>query len=162
MKNFKDYLFLLDDEGVKVLNIKNKKMTNQSILDIAESLEKVGQLKGEKFVYCIARNNNILRPIVKKYIEDRKVLQESFAKKDEKGEPILLDDKGNFGRPTKKYDIEDMKTFNKKLEELLKEEVEVKLYRIPQDILPADITSEQLTGLMELVDDNPIKQLPPK
>ena len=137
-------------------------MTNQSVLDLVEALEKVGNLKGEKFVYCVARNNNLLRPILKNYIEARKVLQESFAKKDEKGEPILLDDKDQFGRPTKKYDIEDMKSFNEKLEELLKEETEVKLYRINQDILPADITADQLTGIMDLVDDNPIKNVPPR
>ena len=137
-------------------------MTNQSVLDLAEALEKVGNLKGEKFVYCVARNNNLLRPILKNYIEARKALQESFAKKDEKGEPILLDDKDQFGRPTKKYDIEDTKTFNEKLEELLKEETEVKLYRINQDILPADITADQLTGIMDLVDDNPIKNVPPR
>ena len=137
-------------------------MTNKSVLDLAEALEKVGNLKGEKFVYCVARNNNLLRPILKNYIEARKALQESFAKKDEKGEPILLDDKDQFGRPTKKYDIEDMKGFNEKLEELLKEETEVKLYRINQDILPADITADQLTGIMDLVDDNPIKNVPPR
>ena len=136
--------------------------TNQKVLDLAEALEKVGNLKGEKFVYCVARNNNLLRPILKNYIEARKALQESFAKKDEKGEPILLDDKDQYGRPSKKYDITDLKTFNEKLEELLKEETEVKLYRINQDILPADITADQLTGIMDLVDDNPIKNVPPR
>ena len=127
--------------------------TNQKVLDLAEALEKVGNLKGEKFVYCVARNNNLLRPILKNYIEARKALQESFAKKDEKGEPILLDDKDQFGRPTKKYDIEDMKGFNEKLEELLKEETEVKLYRMNQSDLPADITADMASGLIELVNE---------
>ena len=128
-------------------------MTNQSVLDLAEALEKVGNLKGEKFVYCVARNNNLLGPILKNYIEARKALQESFAKKDENGEPILLDDKDQFGRPTKKYDIEDTKTFNKKLEELLKEETEVKLYRMNQSDLPADITADMASGLIGLVNE---------
>ena len=128
-------------------------MTNKKVLDLAEALEKVGNLKGEKFVYCVARNNNLLRTILKNYIEARKTLQESFAKKDEKGEPILLDDKDQFGRPTKKYDIEDTKTFNEKLEELLKEETEVKLYRMNQSDLPADITADMASGLIELVNE---------
>ena len=56
-----------------------------------------------------------------------------------------------------------MKPYNEELEKLVKEDVgEVKLYRIAQDSLPADATSDQLTGIMDLVDEDPVKQVPPK
>lgn len=129
-------------------------MTNQKVLDYAAAFEKVGNLTGQKFTYAIARNNNILRPFLEKYSEDRKALLESFANKDEAGKPILKPSIDEFGRPTQKYDITDMAPYNMELEKLVKEDVgEVKLYRIAQKELPANISADALTGIIELVDE---------
>lgn len=129
-------------------------MTNQKVLDYVTAFEKVGNLTGQKFTYAIARNNNILRPFLEKYSEDRKALLESFANKDEAGKPILKPDTDQYGRPTQKYDITDMGPYNLELEKLVKEDVgEVKLYRIAQKELPANISADALTGIIDLVDE---------
>jgi len=55
------------------------------------------------------------------------------AKKDEKGNPIVLKDKS--GKPTRNYDVTDMDAFNKEYDELAEQEIEININPIKLDAL---------------------------
>ena len=55
------------------------------------------------------------------------------AKKDEKGNPIVLKDKS--GKPTRNYDVTDMDAFNKEYDELAEQEIEININPIKLDTL---------------------------
>jgi len=123
-------------------------MTNNKILNIAQSLGKVSKLPGVKFSYFVARNNNLIRPVIEKYEEARIALLKSCTKQDKKGE-VERDDKGE---PIWK----DEKTWIIEIEKLGKEEVqEVKFYKIDLANVPEQITGEQLSGIYELINEQP-------
>lgn len=101
---------------------------------IPEYRKKVYQLldvKGEKFAYAVLKNKQKIDSAYElwkdtnikynpnddflAYDKERVELAESFAKKDEKGEPIIKDER---------YDIEDKDAFEKSLN-LLKEKYDV-------------------------------------
>lgn len=126
-------------------------MLKENIIELFESLKQCGNLKGTKFSYAIARNINALKEEYKSFQENRIALAESFCKKDENDKCIMKD---NI------YDIDDTVEFTKKLDELRKEEVEVKTYKIQSTDIPEDISVQQMAGIFELIEES--KPLPGK
>lgn len=86
----------------------------------------------------------MLQPILETLDETVRKIKLEYATKDEKGEPIVTDNK---------YKIEDTKGITKAFKELDEIETEVTLHKIKKDELPEDITAEQLTGIMEIVEE---------
>lgn len=153
-------------------------MTNQEILNMSDALEKVNKLSGIKFAYAMAKNINLVKSEIETFRETLKPTNEfneyenkrielakKYAKKDEKGVPMI---KGN------EYDVEDRDAFEKEYEELkaenkeiidarekqvkdfesfLKEESKLSLHKIKSVDIPENITTEQLSGIMSLVED---------
>lgn len=157
-------------------------MTKQEIINLYNNLNTLGDLRGVKFSYGVARNIQKLKQevdafqLVSKPSEEYSVfdnerieLAKSHSKKDDKGEPVVV---GN------EFQIEDEKKFNKELDALrkkhksaiearekqieevtalLEEESTVELHKIKIEDVPEDITTAQMSAIFSLIEyeDNP-------
>jgi hypothetical protein len=137
-------------------------MTNAEIVNIFTNLtdpkNKLTELTGAKFSYALIRNSSILRPAVVAYEEARKVLLESFSKKDKEKKPVLETVKvGEVEQ--QQYVLEDQVKFQKEFQALLQEEVNVNLFQISLDEVPTEITGSQMMLIYPIIkDDNPVVQ----
>lgn len=153
-----------------------KVLTNRDIRNFWDGLQMLSQA-GEhpvKFAYAISRNRAKLRRIIESlnesmkpvegFDEKRIELAKEMAKKDDKGDPILMADQ-------KSYLVPDMAAFDRKLEELkrsmeqdkrekdieklldMKEELDV--YMIPFATLPEKMRPDILEAILPMVDDIP-------
>jgi hypothetical protein len=153
-------------------------MTKGENINLYATLTKLGKFAGVKFAYAVAKNISLLKPEYealvkavepsddfKKFEIERVELAKYYAKKNEAGEPISKDGK---------YELEDEKVFEfafealkethklaidarhtqiKEQEELLKEESTVVLYKVKLEEVPKDITAEQMSGLLEIIEE---------
>lgn len=152
-------------------------MTKQELLNLFDALHRVGEYKGAKFAYAVAKNIQILKPEVEaiteaqkpsaefeEYDKQRMQLASKFSKKDKNNEPIIinnrfeLDDREGFEtawealRVTFKDVLAERDKQMKEYQEFLQEEVEVILYKIKEENLPQDISSGQLTAIFAIVE----------
>jgi len=159
----------------------DKKFTKNEIFSLYNALQTLGDLKGVKFAYAIARNINICKPEVEalqealkgsdEFLEfeaKRVELAKEYSKKDENGKP--LSERGAFV-------MADEDKFNKKLEELknskeykdvtkireeqvesweklLEEESSLKLYSVALESVPEELTVRQMTAIADLVNED--------
>ena len=153
-------------------------MKKGDLFALNAGLAACGGLKGVKFAYAIAKNTSIVKKEVdiiqeaikpskefQTYEEKRIQLAMDHAKKDPKGQPIIADnryvieDQAVFDEAIKnlreenKDVIDGQKKSNEEYEEMLKEEIEIELYKIGQDLLPEDITASQVTGIMPIINE---------
>src|SRR3990167_6316664 len=154
-------------------------MTKSEVLQLYNNLNQLGKLSGVKFSYAVARNLALLKPEVeainktlepsKEFLEwdkERVALAQEYSKKDEKDKPVIV---GN------RYVMENEKTFNKELEKkqknhksaidarekqieeymkLLEEKTdEIKLYKIKLEHIPESITTQQMNGIVDIVEE---------
>lgn len=156
------------------------KLTNQELVDLSAGLQSVLNLSGAKFAYAIAKNIKIVSPKVQEiekslnpkkefleYDKKRADLAESFAEKDEKGNPKIEGER--YLIPEARQEefntaVEKLKEVNKEVikareaqltafEESLKEEIEIELHLFPQADLPDNITGRQIEGIMCIIDE---------
>ena len=154
-------------------------MLKNKILGLFQGLNNVAKLKGVKLAYAVIRNLNILQPEIEAiqkslepqddfnvYDKERMELAKKFSKKDEKGEPKTENNQ---------FILEDVKGFEKEIEqlakkhkpaldarekqvkeynELLKEETKVELYKVKLADVPTDITTEQLAGIYDIIGED--------
>jgi len=157
------------------------KADNISLYQTLNSKE-LNSLPGAKFAYAISKNLSILKPeiealqealksseVYKKFDDARIELAKSLAKKDEKGEAIIITNEDK----TTHYDV-DEKEFNKAFEslklehkeaveerekqiaeqnELLKAESNLVLYKVALNDIPNAITGEQMRAISEIVSE---------
>lgn len=156
-------------------------MTKQDVLVMHSEMQGLlGNLKGVKFCYAIAKNLKKLKVEVDNIADSMKMSKEykefdgkrmelvkQHGKKDANGKPIMTPD----GR---QFEIEFQAAFDadwKKLKdenphlvaerdtqieeyaELLKEEYDIEFHKIKQKDIPADITSTQMNIISELIID---------
>lgn len=155
-------------------------MLNKQLQTIAKGLNAVGNLKGVKFAYAVAKNKvlvdrelEILQTAInpnekfKKYEEERIKLCEVFAEKDEKDKPkmenneYIITDRVKFDKELDKLQKElsavvaerdaQVKEFN----ELLNKESDFKPFMIEYEDVPTDITSDSMSLIVDLI--NPPK-----
>ena len=151
-------------------------MTNNDLQKLFVGLHKAKELKGVKFAYAVVKNIrlidreiDILKKIAepsdqyKEYDKQRTDLCEVQAKKDDKGEPIIVNNN---------YVISDLVSFNKEmlalqdthkdainshahklkeLEAIMKEDANINLYTISIDSIPEDITGEILMDIDAII-----------
>lgn len=152
-------------------------MKRRELYMFMQSLNNLGNLKGVKFAYSIIKNKKkieeeikILEEVVKpsdefsKYEAERIELCELHCEKDDKGEPVVEDDK---------YKIIDESKFDKELETLkesyntyiteredqikdynkmLDDEIEMDFAKVNFDELPTDISTTQLESITFMLD----------
>ncbi len=157
-------------------------LTNQKLVDLYNGLMNVGNLGGAKFSYAISRNLEklssgkeavkaafMMRPDYIEYEKARLELAEKHSvKKDGKiqtekvdgAERYILKDEKVFAKELEvlkeKYKkvIEGRETQLKEFADLLKDEVEIDLYKIPPSYLPKDITPNQTSAILAIIDDS--------
>jgi hypothetical protein len=160
------------------VGVNKSKMKNKEVFNLLQSLNSIKGLKGVRFNYAVAKNISKLEsetesmkksievsPEFKAYDDARIELAKSHAKKDEKGSPIIennqfiLEDKEKF---TKEFD--ELKEKNKEVisareeqikdfESLLEEESDIETFKIKISEVPEEITTEQMTALLPLIEE---------
>ncbi len=119
-------------------------MTKQDIVSLFNGLNNCGNLVGQKFGYCVARNLQILKGEVEKIEDARKALIESYAKKVD----------GKFVMEGNNYTFEDKESFEKEYQNLLKEEVAITLYYIKLEDVSKEVTAQQISGIYDIITSN--------
>lgn len=153
-------------------------MKNSKIVELYNRLASVKGLKGVQFNYAIARNMAKLEsefkslsksqeptPEYAKFEDARVELLKKYAKKDEKGEFVIVDNS---------YELEDKVTFEKEYKvlkeehkevldarteqmkeyaELLDKENTIELHKIKFSDVPEDISTEQMVAVADILID---------
>lgn len=156
-------------------------MTNREAISLYNALDGLNY-RGVKFAYTVARNLNILKPIMNamdkalaispaftEYEKARVALAKEHAEKDAAGKPkvegdnfVILDmpkfDKALATlRETHKAAIDTREKQLKEYKELQDEEVSVDLYTIHQGLLPNDISTHEMTAIFPIIEhEDPI------
>ena len=153
-------------------------MTKQDVLEFYQNMNQLGELKGVRFSYGIAKNLNILKPEIEalqKALEPTKEYQEfdvkrielvkKYAKLDDKGEPItsrneyILDDEKAFNKAFEVLKKENKELVDKRdkqideYQELLKTESTIELYKIKLADIPEIISAQQMYGISLIVEE---------
>ena len=157
-------------------------MKNKQLFELMNGLDKVKNLSGALFAYTIIYNKKLIKSVYDiysemikqseqhiKYEEKRIALCETYANRDENGKVIVINDV--LGNDT--YSITDMSKFNIELIELntqhkkvlgerqkqlkltndfLELDIDIELKKIKQDIIPSEITVEQMEIIMDLIE----------
>lgn len=129
------------------------KGTNREFLKLLKSLESVKGLKGKAFAILVARNIEVLtdhlQPIEKESIPSIEFqqlsveVQKKIEAEDEEGVKAIEKENEEL--------IEQRKQQLETVERMLNLESEVKVNLISEDILPTDITADQVYGLLKLL-----------
>jgi len=154
-------------------------MKNKQIIPLLEGLEKIKSIQDAKLAYAYTKNKRILSDeleviqetikaldCVKKiqeYEVKRKELLEEYAVKQD-GKPVIEDNKYKITPELEekcnkeikelfsKYE-NDYTEYNKKQEEINDQENPIKLHKIKQSDLTADLTGEQLDGIFDIIEE---------
>lgn len=155
-------------------------MKKQDLFRLQQGLQAVGNLRGVKFAYAVAKNSRKVKAECEDIQEGIKAPEEweeiekqqreinmSHCKKDESGNPIP-DSNGQFIILTERKDdhkkeMETLKEANKEaytarenqIEDYnnsMNDEIEFSLHTIEEEDLPAEITAAQLDGIFEMVE----------
>lgn len=161
------------------------KFTNGELIDLYNSLEMLNDLSGSKFVFALDINmsrleteikslNKAIEPSkeYKKFEQEKEVINQNFAEKDEKNNPVkeAVDGSGLFRyiiNPERKKEYDEamaelMKEYDEAIQkrkksiaeyrELLDSENDsFKPHKIPIDFIPEDITWEQYKIIKKLI-----------
>ena len=131
------------------------KATNREFLEILKALEAVKQAKGKSFAVLAARNivaiTEHLRPIEevalpkKAFVELSEKVQRLIQKEDQEAVTKLEQENEEL--------IEERKAQLLKVEEMLDEKASVKINMIREEIVPEEVTAEQLLPLLKILKD---------
>lgn len=158
------------------------KKTHREIEKLFTALDAI-DVKGADFNYAIARNVQILTPIIKsldhakkpteeylKYENEWRESVEKFAKKDKDGNPIKTEIAPNIFQ----YEMADQAGFNKEgekikkkyketlaqrekqikdYETLLDKEEEFSEYKIKKESIPEELNTKSFSAIIELIDE---------
>lgn len=154
-------------------------MKNKDILRLSKGFQQVSELRGAKFAYSIARNTDIIKPIVESlektlaydegytlYETERVALAMKHSKKSETGDPVIennryiVEKQNKFNEDFKKLNEKHKETliarenqireYNKIMEE---ESEPIELRKVKSDDLPSDIPAFSLTQIIEMIED---------
>ena len=153
-------------------------MNKGDLLNFNAALTNVANLKGVKFAYAVSKNAQSIESELKaiqeaakpredfvKYEKERVELCEECSKKDDQGKSISIrgefqmEDRAAFDKKLKKLRKTHEKAIDGsvaqklEIEELLKEDVEVKIHKVAVDNLPEDLTAAQILGISEMIED---------
>ena len=141
----------------KVKTIKTIKATKGELVNVINGLFAVQELKGKKFSLVVSKNIAILQEALKE-VEDAGKPSEEFmvlatqvneiATKDEEDakEQINTIEKENQELVASRRSQMD------KVTEMMKEEVSVDLYTLSENILPEDVTAQQITKIIKIIE----------
>ena len=162
------------------------KKTIKSLIEINNGIETLKKVKDVKFAFALMRNRKKIQReldaynesldafrlddgeniIYKTYDAERIKLAEKYAKKDEKGKPVIennnyiLINESAFNADWEKLKskeeykavLEKQKTLKEKADEGLAEEVEIDFYKIKEDVVPVELGLEDLEQIEDLIE----------
>ena len=153
-------------------------MKRKEVINLYRNLNSLGALKGVKFSYGVSKNMNLLKSEVESiekaitaseefivYDKARVQLAKEFAEKNEKGEPIVkgqeyvIRDEKKFEKELKKLQEEHKEVLEARKQQiddyakLLEEEIEVKVHKIKLEDVPADISTQQMNGIVSIIEE---------
>lgn len=155
-------------------------MTKKQIIELYQSLYKLGNLKGVKFCYAVSKNISMIESEIKtlekvlepsedyqKFDKERIELAKKYSKKQENGEPVVeiknglqqfvLENKEEFEKEIEALREKHKEAIDKKEEQikeynkLLEEETPMVFHKVLIADVPADITSEQFNSIKEVI-----------
>lgn len=154
-------------------------MTKKDSVDLYVNLNKLGNLSGVKFAYAVSRNIALLKPEIealdksmeiseefKKFEDLRMEVVKKFAKKDEKGEPVsvnnnyVLANQADFDIAFDVLKSEHKEIWENRLKqieeynELLKTDSSVVLHKVSLSDIPNNITVTQMYSISAIVDES--------
>mgnify|MGYP003136223116 CR=1 FL=1 len=131
-------------------------LTNQELVDLANGLHTVKDLKGVKFALVVAKNMDNLQKELKN-IEDASKPDAAFLEVAQKVQELNQTGKEEEAKELEKKhkDLEDTRKKQMvEVQELLKEESTVQIYTIYSNQLPNDISAEQIMKINKIIIDN--------
>jgi len=157
-------------------------MQKKSFLQLFRTLDQMGKLTGVRFAYAVAKNISKMKIEVESieksikppegfmdYDQKRIDLAKKHSKKDEKGKEITannefqIEDETKFDKELKKLQSEYKKETDarqKQIDEYIKmldEEIQFDFHKIDLKDVPAEITTQQMAGIIELINEEKIK-----
>lgn len=153
-------------------------MKNSQVIELYNGLSKISNLKGVKLNYAIAKNVSLLKSEVdsleksvapsdefQEYDKKRVELVKKFSKLDDKGNAIILnneyliEDQKSLEEAFDIFKKENKEVLDKRQEQLdnfkdlLQEENSLKLFKILIDLVPEEITTEQMKFIYPLIQE---------
>lgn len=156
------------------------KNTRQYFLELNQKLSYLGALKGSKFSFTIAKNKEVIKPVMDKlnkiikpsdefseFDKKRVEINEKFAVRNEKGDIVMKE--GRYDIPEDKKEafekeietlkveykeaIDEREAQKKEVEDFLKEEITLEFRTMPLSIIPEDINVDEMDILAPLVEE---------
>ena len=137
---------------MKTINAKNGELVN-----IINGLFSVQQLKGKDFSLLVSKNISILQKSLKE-LEDTGKPSEEFMALAEQVNAIANDNKEDAKEQIDKLEEENKDLVDArreqmdKVQKIMEEESEVSLHVIKEDLLPEEITAQQINKLMQIIE----------
>ena len=140
----------------KVKTIKTIKATKGEFVNLINGLFQVQELKGKKFGLAVSRNITILKEDLK-HLEDLGKPSEEFMQLATKVNQISQEDPENSKKVIDDLEkenevlVKDRKEQLAKVTELMKDKMKIKLNTISEDILPEEITAQQINNIERII-----------
>tara|TARA_R100001594_G_scaffold144972_1_gene194619 strand:- start:672 stop:1085 length:414 start_codon:yes stop_codon:yes gene_type:complete len=137
---------------MKTINAKNGELVN-----IINGLFSVQQLKGKDFSLLVSKNISILQKALKE-LEDTGKPSEEFMALAEQVNAIANENKEDAKEQINKLEEENKDLVDArreqmdKVQKIMEEESEVSLHIIKEDLLPEEITAQQINKLMQIIE----------
>tara|TARA_R110000824_G_scaffold15633_1_gene65596 strand:- start:204 stop:644 length:441 start_codon:yes stop_codon:yes gene_type:complete len=141
----------------KVKTTKTIKATKGELVNVINGLFAVQELKGKKFSLVVSKNIAILQETLKE-VEDAGKPSEEFmvlatqvneiANKNEEDAKEQIDKIENENQEL----VASRRTQMDKVTEMMTEETSVDLYTISEDILPEEVTAQQITKIIKIIE----------
>lgn len=131
--------------------------TKGELVNIINGLFTVQELKGKKFSLIVSKNIAILKDFLKDLEEAGKPSEEfiviaeqvnAIANKNEEDAKEQID---KLEEDNKEL-VEDRRKQMAKVEKMMKEDTSVELHPLSEDVLPEDITAQQINKLIKIID----------
>ena len=131
--------------------------TKGELVNTINGLFSVQELKGKKFSLVVSKNIAILQETLKELESAGKPSKEfmelatqvnEIANKNEDGAKEQID---NIEQENKEL-VEARRAQMTEVEEMMKEEVSVDLHILKEDILPEEVTAQQITKLIKIIE----------
>lgn len=131
--------------------------TKGELVNIINGLFTVQELKGKKFSLIVSKNIAILKEFLKDLEEAGKPSEEfiviaeqvnEIANKNEEDAKEQID---KLEEDNKEL-VEERRKQMAKVEEMMKEDASVELHSLSEDVLPEDITAQQINKLIKIID----------
>lgn len=130
------------------------KATNKEMLELLHGLYSVQELKGVRFAVAVSKNINKLKDELS-YLDKAGAPSEEFSK--------LMDEAQVFIKAEDEVGMQKLEEDNKEIvdarkaqlaevEVMLEEEVSYELMTLGEDILPADISAQQVNGIIKILE----------